>query len=69
MIRRLGRGRDDATRARAVDLHYTAAETELREQIGDRPFIASLEVKEIDSRFGRKASSKIHDALTERPGE
>jgi 5-carboxymethyl-2-hydroxymuconate isomerase len=69
MILRLGQGRDDATRAGAADLLYTAAEAVLRPQIGDRPFILSLEVQEIDSRFSRKSWSTIHAALRERQSE
>lgn len=66
MVLRLGEGRDEATRARIADTLYAAAEAALRPQLGDTPFILSLEVQEIDSRFSRKGWSTIHEAIRER---
>ncbi|AXX98579.1 5-carboxymethyl-2-hydroxymuconate Delta-isomerase [Profundibacter amoris] len=63
MVLRLGEGRDAATRAGIADTLYAAAETALRPQVGDVPFILSLEVVEIDSRFSRKSWSTIHAAI------
>jgi len=66
MVLRLGEGRDAATRAGIADTLYAAVETALRPQVGDVPFILSLEVVEIDSRFSRKSWSTIHAAIKDR---
>ena len=66
MVLRLGEGRDAATREAIADTLYAAAQTALRPQVGDVPFILSLEVAEIDSRFSRKSWSTIHAAIKER---
>jgi 5-carboxymethyl-2-hydroxymuconate isomerase len=68
MILRLGQGRDGVTRDRVADELYAAAEASLRPALGDVPFILSLEVQEIDSRFSRKSWSTIHAALKEAGG-
>lgn len=65
MILRLGQGRDEETRAWVADQLYAAAEGFLRPVLGGLPFILSLEVQEIDSRFSRKSWSTIHAALKE----
>ncbi len=62
---RLGQGRDETTRAAIADMLYTAAEAHLRPALGEIPFILSLEVREIDSRFSRKSWSTIHAAIRE----
>lgn len=66
VVLRLGQGRDAATRARIADALYAAAEAALRPGLGDRPFILSLEVQEIQSEFSRKSWSTIHTALGEK---
>jgi len=58
-------GRNEATRAAIADALYAAAEAALRPSIGDLPFILSLELREIDSRFSRKSWSTIHAAIRE----
>ena len=63
MVLRLGQGRDAEVRQAIADTLYAAAEAELRPQIGDLPFILSLEVQEIDGRFSRKNWSTIRAAL------
>ncbi len=63
---RLGQGRDAATRGAIADALYGAAEAHLRPALGDIPFILSLEVREIDSRFSRKSWSTIHAAIRAR---
>ncbi len=60
---RLGQGRDAATRGAMADTLYAAAEGALRPALGDIPFILSLEVREIDSRYSRKSWSTIHAAI------
>lgn len=65
MILRLGQGRDDQTRGEIADQLYAAVEAALRPQLKDMPFILSLEVQEIDSRFSRKGWSTIHAAIAE----
>lgn len=65
MILRLGQGRDDLTRGDIADQLYSAVEAALRPQVKDIPFILSLEVQEIDSRFSRKSWSTIHAAIAE----
>lgn len=66
MVLRLGNGRDEAIRQQIADTLYNAAKADLRAQIGDVPFILSLEVKEIDMNFSRKSWSTIHAALKAR---
>ncbi|WP_424940365.1 hypothetical protein [Aliiroseovarius sp. S253] len=66
MILRLGQGRDEATREAIADTLYSAVEDALRPQMGDTPFILSLEVQEIVTRFSRKTWSTIHAAIRER---
>lgn len=66
MILRLGQGRDEATREAIADTLYSAVEDALRPQMGDTPFILSLEVQEIETRFSRKGWSTIHAAIRER---
>ncbi len=66
MILRLGQGRDGATREAIADQLYLAVETALRPQLGDAPFILSLEVQEIETRFSRKSWSTLHAAIGKR---
>ncbi len=66
MVLRLGQGRDAATRGRIADELYAAAEAVLRPDLGDTPFILSLEVQEIPSDFARRSWSTIHAALAEK---
>lgn len=66
MILRLGQGRDAATREAIADQLYGAVQDALRPQIGEIPFILSLEVQEIETRFSRKGWSTIHAAIRER---
>lgn len=66
MVLRLGAGRDDSIRAEIADQIYAAAEAILRPQVGDAPFILSLEIVEIDSLTSRKSWSTIHAAIKER---
>ncbi|WP_371170773.1 hypothetical protein [Aliiroseovarius sp. 2305UL8-7] len=66
MILRLGQGRDEAMREAIADQLYGAVEDALRPQMGDTPFILSLEVQEIETRFSRKSWSTIHAAIRER---
>lgn len=66
MILRLGQGRDVATREAIADQLYLAVETALRPQLGDTPFILSLEVQEIETRFSRKSWSTLHAAIGKR---
>ena len=66
MILRLGQGRDEAVREAIADTLYSAVEDALRPQMGDTPFILSLEVQEIETRFSRKSWSTIHAAIRER---
>ncbi|MCI2397840.1 5-carboxymethyl-2-hydroxymuconate Delta-isomerase [Aliiroseovarius subalbicans] len=63
MVLRLGQGRDEATRSAIADQLYANVEAALRPQLGDMPFILSLEVQEIQSRFSRKSWSTIHAAI------
>jgi len=65
MVLRLGQGRDAATRSRIADALYAAAEAGLRPDLGDVPFILSLEVQDIQAEFSRKSWSTIHTALEE----
>jgi len=67
MVLRLGAGRSDDIRAGIADDLYAAAEAALRPQVGDAPFILSLEVLEIDSHTSRKSWSTIHAAIQARP--
>ena len=69
MILRLGQGRDEATRDAIADQLYAAVEAALRPQMGDTPFILSLEVQDIETRFSRKSWSTIHAALREKEPE
>lgn len=69
MILRLGQGRDEATRDAIAGQLYAAVETALRPQMGDTPFILSLEVQEIETRFSRKSWSTIHAAIREKDME
>lgn len=66
MILRLGQGREVAVREAIADTLYNAVEDALRPQMGDTPFILSLEVQEIETRFSRKGWSTIHAAIRER---
>ncbi|WP_432449647.1 hypothetical protein [Aliiroseovarius marinus] len=66
MILRLGQGRDEATREAIADTLYGAVEDALRPQMGNTPFILSLEVQDIETRFSRKSWSTIHAAIRER---
>ena len=63
MVLRLGAGRSDDIRAQISNDLYAAAEAALRPQVGDMPFILSLEVVEIDSHTSRKSWSTIHAAI------
>ena len=65
MVLRLGAGREAAVREAIADRLYATVEAVLRPQIGTVPFILSLEVQEIDSRFSRKSWSTIHAAVSE----
>lgn len=65
MVLRLGQGRDNATRSNIADKLYESVEAALRPQVKDIPFILSLEVQEIDTRFSRKSWSTIHAAIAE----
>lgn len=69
MVLRLGQGRDDATRERIADQLYQAVETALRPQLGDAPFILSLDVQEIETRTSRKSWSTLHAAIRERTAD
>lgn len=66
MVLRLGAGRSADIRADISDQIYSAAESALRSQVGDMPFILSLEVVEIDSHTSRKGWSTIHAAIKAR---
>jgi len=63
MTLRMGQGRDETVRARVTDNIYAAAESWLRDKVGDMPFALSLEVMEIDARFAEKRFNTIHGFL------
>ena len=60
---RIGQGRSEADRARAVETLYAAARAFLEPQIGAQPFALSLDLREIDARFSAKGWNTIHSAL------
>ena len=63
MTLRMGQGRDEAVRARVTEGIYAAAESWLRDRVGDMPFALSLEVMEIDARFAGKRFNTLHGFL------
>ncbi len=63
MVLRLGQGRTAEIREIIADALYAAAEAALRPELGDIPFILSLEVQEIEKSFSRKSWSTIHAAI------
>ena len=60
---RIGQGRTEADRARAVETLYAAARAFLEPRLGMQPFALSLELREIDPRFSAKGWNTIHTAL------
>ena len=69
MSLRMGAGRDAATRRRAAEAVYDAAESFLRPAIGDAPFMLSLELREIDPDFSIRRWSTVHDHIAARPAQ
>ena len=63
MTLRMGQGRDEAVRAQVTEGIYAAAESWLRDRVGDMPFALSLEVMEIDARFAEKRFNTLHGFL------
>ena len=63
MTLRMGQGRDEAVRARVTEGIYAAAESWLRDRVGDMPFALSLEVMQIDARFAEKRFNTLHGFL------
>ena len=63
MTLRMGQGRDEAVRAQVTEVIYAAAESWLRDRVGDMPFALSLEVMEIDARFAEKRFNTLHGFL------
>lgn len=61
MTLRMGAGRDAATRKRAAEAVYSAAEAHLKPRLGALPFALSLEVREIDPDFSIKRLNTLHD--------
>ncbi len=59
---RLAAGRDDAAKTIATDAVFDAARAFTADLMGSAPFMLSLELREIDAPFSRKASS-IRDYL------
>ncbi|MEO9574995.1 MAG: 5-carboxymethyl-2-hydroxymuconate isomerase [Tateyamaria sp.] len=59
---RLGAGRDAAAKTRATDAVFDAASDFTSEVMASTPFMLSLELREIDPEYSRKASS-IRDYL------
>ncbi len=60
---RIGTGRSEADRQRAVELLYAAARDWLEPRLAGRPFALSFELREIDQRFSAKGWNTIHSAL------
>lgn len=60
---RIGAGRPEGDRARAVESLYAAAQAYLEPFVGTRPFALSMELREIDPRFSAKGWNTIHTAL------
>lgn len=60
---RIGQGRSEADRARAVETLYAAARAFLEPRLGAQPFALSLELREIDARFSAKDWNTIHSSL------
>ena len=65
---RMGPGRDDAAKARAVQAIYTAVEDWVQGQIS-QPFALSLELLELNYPFAEKRLNTIRAALTARGNE
>ena len=65
---RIGQGRSEADRRRAVEALYAAARAWLEPRLGERPFALSLELREIDPRFSAKAWNSIHATLAREGG-
>jgi 5-carboxymethyl-2-hydroxymuconate isomerase len=63
---RIGTGRTPEDKGRACDALYAAARAYLEPRIAPRPFALSLELREIDPAFSRKAWNTVHDALARR---
>ncbi|HCV89176.1 MAG TPA: 5-carboxymethyl-2-hydroxymuconate isomerase [Alphaproteobacteria bacterium] len=63
MTLRMGQGRDESVRVQVTDDIYSAAESWLRDRVGDMPFALSLEVMEIDARFAEKRFNTLHGFL------
>lgn len=63
MSLRIGEGRDLATRQRAAEAVYAAAETYLKPLIGGAPFALSLELREINAALSIKRFNTIHAHL------
>ena len=59
---RLGAGRDAAAKTRATDAVFDAARAFTADVMASVPFMLSLELREIDADYSRKASS-IRDYL------
>ncbi|WP_299141528.1 5-carboxymethyl-2-hydroxymuconate isomerase [uncultured Tateyamaria sp.] len=59
---RLAAGRDAAAKTRATDAVFAAAQAFTADVMAARPFMLSLELREIDATYSRKASS-IRDYL------
>ena len=59
---RLGAGRDAAAKTRATDAVFDAARAFTADVMASAPFMLSLELREIDADYSRKASS-IRDYL------
>jgi len=59
---RLAAGRDAAAKTRAADAVFAAAQTFTSDVMAARPFMLSLELREIDAAYSRKVSS-IRDYL------
>ncbi len=57
IILRVGQGRDAATRSRALDAIFAAAEAFTRPVMDTSSLMLSMELREIDTAFSRKASS------------
>lgn len=57
IIARIGQGRDAATRARALDAVFAAAEAFVKPVMDASSLMLSMELREIDATFSRKSSS------------
>lgn len=60
---RIGQGRSEQDRLRAVETLYAAARAFLEPRLGEQPFALSFELREIDPRFSAKGWNTIHRAL------